>query len=111
MGPYEVTTSVTAGYDWPPLSDASGVLATAMSVIRGSLVMQVPRAEYFLNDIVGQDAIAAGIADAIGVPSSYVSATFSRVRRLAASRPRLRRLLESVRVDYVAKIPHSADAA
>lgn len=106
---YKVTTAVTAGYDWPPLSDASGVFATAMSVIRGSLVMEVPNAEYFMMDIIAQDAVAAGIATAIGVPSRYVSITISRVRRLAASRARLRRLAETVRIDYVVKIPHSAD--
>jgi hypothetical protein len=65
--------------------------------VTGSMLLQVPDSASFVNDVTFQDAIKAGLADAAGVPESYVT--------VAAHAVGGRRLLQDTKVDYVITIP------
>lgn len=60
---------------------------------------------FFLVDLLAQDAVAVGIADAIGVPRFYVKLTVSILRRLADLLSGGRRLSGMVKIDYTIRIP------
>lgn len=101
-----VTTVTTFG--WPAADSGRSGLTT---IIRGSINLQVPNADFYLLDDVAQDATSAGIADAFGIPSSYVTIKVSKVRRrLTSSIFAGRRLVGIVKIDYTAKIPSTAPA-
>jgi hypothetical protein len=68
--------------------------------VTGSMILQVPDVAAFVNDVTFQDAVKEGIADAAGVPASYVTVTAHPGRRLLE-----RRLLGDAKVDYVITIP------
>jgi hypothetical protein len=104
------TSTITTTYAWPPIEnpgDRSG-LAT---LIKGSLTMQVPNADFFLLDNVAQLAVAAGIAAAVGVPSNYVTVVAAKLRRLAIVDLRGRRLAQIVQIDYVIKLPSTVSGS
>lgn len=61
----------------------------------------------FTNDDEAKSAVASGIADAFGVPHSYV--TLTGVKPFASGK--IRRLGESVTVEYTVTIPASATSA
>jgi hypothetical protein len=81
--------------------------------VTGSMTLQVPNAASFFSDVTLQDAVKAGIADAAGVPVTYVKAQVQSAggRRLvqdakvALQNIRGRRLLEDVKVNYEIDLP------
>lgn len=70
--------------------------------------MRVPNADFFLLDVLAQDAVAEGIAVAMGVPPSYAEIAVSKLRRLATARAGGRRLVEMVKIVYTVTIPSTA---
>jgi hypothetical protein len=72
-------------------------------IIVGNLVLTVPDAAAFMYDDVAKNALAAGIADALGLPGSYVTVV---VKPWSG---KMRRLGDAVTAEYTATIP--ADAA
>merc|ERR1711907_10248 len=77
----------------------------------GAFVMNVPNSEYFFNNIAAKSSVKVGLANAIGVTSTYVKLAFDQRRRLAADDERQRRLADEVKVDYIVRIPGSIGKA
>lgn len=93
-------------------STTTTVRIASPTTITGSFIMNVPNSEYVLDDggfsMSAKSAVKNGIADAFGIPSSYVlAAAFSLARRLAGAEAALRRLTDAVKVDYSILIPGS----
>merc|ERR1712054_111827 len=67
------------------------------TVIRGTFIMEVPNADFFLVDTQAQNAVAAAVASLMGVPAGYVTVAAKRLRS------------DTVRIEYTVKIPDDAD--
>lgn len=87
------TVTVFNAYVWPKHDPNAEY---TMTVIKGSIGMYVPNAEYFLLDTVAQTAVGVGIANCIGLPPTYMKIA---PRRADAT---------SVQIDYSVKIPGNA---
>jgi len=74
------------------------------TTISGSLVLTVPDAAALLEDEGAKNSIAAGIAEALGIPSGYVNVT------ITLWTGGMRRLGDAVTVNYIVTIPASAAA-
>jgi len=80
------------------------------TVLKGSLGMTVPNATAFLTDTDAQNAVAAGIADAVGVPASYVTliVTIAGSRRLGIQGGRHLAAGQAVKASYTITMPPDA---